>query len=262
MHLDAQERGIRGQSYAWILFGSLIALAVFAPVMQAQTEEPKPAPEKPTTYETLYLAHGTTQNDLNDIQTDLRNLLPHARIYGMPLQHAISIKANGEDLALAHKVLAELDRPQRLYRLTYTITDMDGGKSLGTQHYSLVVAAGEKTTLKQGTRVPIVTGAASSSDNSGSSSQVQYVDVGLHIEASLDSAAEGIQLKTKIEQSSLAEEKSGIGLQDPVIRDTTLDGTAVLVLGKAVALGSLESPGDGPGSSRKQEIEVLAELLK
>ena len=88
--------------------------------------------------------------------------------------------------------------------------------------------------------------------------QVQYVDVGLSIEASVDGYADGLRLRTKVEQSSLAEEKSGMGAQDPVIRQTVLEGTSTLALGKPLVLGSM----DLPGSTRKQDIEVVAELVK
>jgi len=88
--------------------------------------------------------------------------------------------------------------------------------------------------------------------------QVQYVDVGLNIEASLDGFADGLRLRTKVEQSGVAEEKSGMGMQDPVIRQTMLEGMSILVQGKSVVLGSL----DLPGTTRYQEIEVASEVVR
>jgi hypothetical protein len=49
-----------------------------------------------------------------------------------------------------------------------------------------------------------------------------------------------------------------VGTQDPVIRQTTLEGTSTLVLGKPLVLGSL----DIPGSTRHQEVEVFSELVR
>lgn len=87
------------------------------------------------------------------------------------------MRGASEDVALTQRVLADVDRMRRVYRLTYTITEMDGSKAMGSQHVALVVATGGKTIMKQGSRVPIVTGGV---DGGGSTanSQVQYVDVG------------------------------------------------------------------------------------
>jgi hypothetical protein len=85
-----------------------------------------------------------------------------------------------------------------------------------------------------------------------------YVDVGLNLEAYLEGETDGLRLRTKVEQSSLAEEKSAGTAQDPVIRQTVLEETAILVPGKPMLLGSL----DLPGSTRRQEIEVISELVR
>ncbi len=146
---------------------------------------------------------------------------------------------------------------RRVYRLTYTITEMDGSKAIGTQHVALVVATGGKTTMKQGRRVPIVAGGVDAG-GSTANSQVQYVDVGLNIEASVGGSAEGLQLRSKVEQSSMADEKSGIGAQDPVIRQTRLEGVSTLAPGKPMVLGSL----DIPGTTQHEEIEVVSELVR
>jgi hypothetical protein len=67
-----------------------------------------------------------------------------------------------------------------------------------------------------------------------------------------------VRLRTKLVQSGIAEERSGIGAQDPIIRQTTLEGTSTLVQGKPLVLGSL----DVPGSTRHQEVEVVSELVR
>jgi hypothetical protein len=59
-------------------------------------------------------------------------------------------------------------------------------------------------------------------------------------------------------QSSIAEDRSSVGTQDPIIRQTTLEGTSTLVQGKPLVLGSL----DVPGTTRHQEVEVVSELVR
>jgi type II secretory pathway component GspD/PulD (secretin) len=239
----------------------LLLLAPLASHAQAQSPAAKladlsSANEKPSTYKTFYLSNLTQQQDANEIQTDLRNMLPMAKLFYVPSQSAISIRGSAEDVALAQKIVADLDRARRTYRLTYTITETDGVQPSGKQHVTLLVASGGKADMKQGSKVPIVLGVYPQGEQS-QHSDVQYQDIGLEIEATVDGSADGVRLRSRIAQSSVAEEKSGIGSQDPVFRQTTLDATAALVPGKPLILGSL----DIPGTSRHQQVEVVSEAI-
>jgi type II secretory pathway component GspD/PulD (secretin) len=246
----------------------LIVIAVGAHA-QTSTLDIKPAETKPCdvkpatprklpdTYETLYLTNRNQQNDLNEIQTAMRNLLPLAKIYGDPGVRTISIWGTAEDVAFAKRILADLDKKKSSYRLTFTLTETEGGKHLSAQTYSMIAVAGEKTELKQGSRVPIETG-STDSDSQKPSIQFQYIDVGLSITATLDVAQDALQLRTKIEQSAVADEKSGVGAQDPVLRESRLEGTSTLTPGKELLLGSVEMP----GSTHHWEVAVVAELVK
>jgi len=141
------------------------------------------------------------------------------------------------------------------YRLTYTVTELDGTKHMGTQHFSLTVSSGNAQ-IKLGSKVPIVTG--SSKPDGSESSQVQYVDVGLNISANVREFSSGVALYSKLEQSGMAEEQSPVGRNDPVIRQAVLENTALLTAGKPVMLGSL----DVPGSTRHLDIEVVLEVVR
>jgi type II secretory pathway component GspD/PulD (secretin) len=260
--------GKRRMNCVQMLGGFALALTLVGAISDAQTPatDSKPVEVKasPETYQTIYLTNVTQQNDLNDIMTDLRNLFSRAKIYAIPSQNAISIRTTPEDMVLAQKIVADLDRPKMLYRLTYTVTETESGKRTGSQRFTLTVAAGVKAVLKQGNRVPVFVGtndAKSSAQNievQYVGAQVQYADVGLNIEASADTYAEGLRLHTKIEQSSVSEEKSGVGPQDPIIRQSVLEETSTLSPGKPLVLGSL----DIPESTRQREIEVVAELVR
>jgi type II secretory pathway component GspD/PulD (secretin) len=236
--------------------GIMLAVAlIVAQSSCAQTSVEKKV--EPQIYQTFFLVNAAQQNDLNDLQTDLRNLLPNARIYGMPSQNAISLRATAEDMAQAQKVIAELDRPKKVYRLIYTIKETDGGKEVGTRRYSLIATSGARAEFKQGNRVPVTTGSYDK-DTSTAKSEVTYIDVGLSIDAHLEKYSDGVRLETKIGQSAVAEERSGLGLQDPLIRSTELDTTSTLELGKPLALGSI----DVPGSAHSEEIAVVAEFVR
>jgi type II secretory pathway component GspD/PulD (secretin) len=207
----------------------------------------------PETSETIYLANATGPHDLNDIQTALRNNFPRARLYGVAGQYAITVGTTAEEMQGVKKMVAELDRPKKIYRVTYSVSEVENGKRTATRHYSLIVAAGGKATLKQGNRVPLVVGMSGDGAKAAQSSQVQYIDVGMNIDANI----EGTALKTKVEESGIAEEKSSVVVADPIIRQTTLEGISSLTGGKPVVLGSL----DVPGTTRREEIEVVTETV-
>ncbi len=62
--------------------------------------------------QTFYLTNAWQQNDLNDIQTALRNVLPNARVYGVASQNAIVMRGTPDELLLAQKLINDLDKPQ------------------------------------------------------------------------------------------------------------------------------------------------------
>lgn len=92
---------------------------------QAKDDHPKPM-----LYRTIYITRATQQNEANDVQTTLRNMLPRARICYVASQDALTLRANAEDRALAESMVADLDRPRKLYRLTCTMTKTDGNRQV------------------------------------------------------------------------------------------------------------------------------------
>ena len=247
------------------LVTSSVALALSLSITPLFAQAPPPA--KPMTHveiqetidhapiTTFYLVNTSQQNDANEILTAVRNCLnPNTKVYLVPSRNAIVMRALPEDIELTRKLIAELDRPRKTYRLTYTVSEMDGGKRIGLQHFSLVIAPGAKTELRQGSRVPLITG--STAGSASTQSQITYIDIGLTVQAALDQSTEGLNLRSKIEQSSVAPEQvAAFGGQDPVIRQSILEGTASLTLGKPLTLGSL----DIPGSTRHLDVEVTLE---
>jgi hypothetical protein len=144
------------------------------------------------------------------------------------------------------------------YRVLFTLTEMDAGKRVGLQHVSMTANAGSSpATLKIGSRIPIVTGGYSATE-AGKSKQYQmtYLDVGLNISTQLREMGYGIEALTKIEQSSMADAPPATPA-DPIIRQTTLQNTAMLTLGKPLVLGSM----DIPGSTRHMDVEVTLERV-
>jgi type II secretory pathway component GspD/PulD (secretin) len=269
-------------NFARISFTLTLAVALCCPIAFAQaapaTDKPapdataaKPAPESPCARpntelcpeRTIYLNNVSQQSEANEIVTALRNTLPpNDKIYLVASQNAIVVRATPEDIALAQKLLTDLDRPKKNYRLTYTVSEKDGAKLVRTQRYTMVVSSGQTTTLKQGSKIPVVTGSYSAvpSDKTpaGAQTQFTYLDVGMNFNATLDAMGNNAMLKSSVEQSSVAPEKSDIaGVQEPIVRQSSLKGVALLAPGKPQMLGSM----DIPGSTTRLDIEVLMEPL-
>ena len=85
--------------------------------------------------QTFYLANTAQQNDLNDIQTALRNLLVNAKLYGVPSQSAIVMRATPDELLLAQKLISDLDksRPEVVVDVALVEVNRDKTRTYGVQ---------------------------------------------------------------------------------------------------------------------------------
>ena len=62
--------------------------------------------------QTFYLANAWQQNDLNDVQTAIRNLMPQTKVYAVQSQNAIVMRGTPDELLLAQQLIADLDKPR------------------------------------------------------------------------------------------------------------------------------------------------------
>ncbi len=62
--------------------------------------------------QTFYLTNAWQQNDLNDVQTALRNLMPNIKAYGVQSQNAIVCRGTPDELLLAQQMIDDLDKPR------------------------------------------------------------------------------------------------------------------------------------------------------
>jgi hypothetical protein len=109
MQLNRIEAHRHGLTLAAVLAVVALAVVLSPPGAGAQTktEDAQPGEPKPAaiaaleTVRTIFLTNASEQNDFNDIQTDLRNVVPRAKIYGIQAQNAITIRATAEDMEIA-----------------------------------------------------------------------------------------------------------------------------------------------------------------
>jgi general secretion pathway protein D len=85
--------------------------------------------------ETFYLSNVSQQNDLNDIQTALRNLLTNAKLYGVPSQSAIVMRATPDELLLAQRLIEDLDksRPEVVVDVSLIEVSRDRTRTIGLE---------------------------------------------------------------------------------------------------------------------------------
>ncbi len=207
------------------------------------------------------LKYATQPNDANEILTGLRLMLdPSVKIYLVSRDNTIILRGLPDDIALATKIVDELDRPRNAYRLTFTLAHFDGGRKLSSSDYVMTLVDGQRATLREGSRVPVQTGRYDVSATV-SETQTSYLDVGLNFDATVNSDATGAILKAKVEQSSLPETQpapvgSNPASVNPTIRQTVMEGVSSLQLGRETSLGTIDSQG-----TQHTQVEVKLEKL-
>ena len=251
---------------------TLLPLPLFASAPSARAQEQPPASNQAENCSaargvaadtrTFYLADTAQRYAQGEVYTALRNALcSDAKLYDVESKRAIVVQALPDQLALAARIIHDLDRAQTSYRLTYTLTELDAGRTVSTEHYSMVLASGQQLTLKQGTKVPVATGSysnANASANNSVETQFTYLDIGMNFVATVEPMANGVQLHSKIEQSNLAQPSIIEGVTEPVVSQTVLETTSLLSLGKPRMLGAI----DIPHSTHHIDIAAVIEPLK
>jgi hypothetical protein len=134
------------------------------------------------------------------------------------------------------------------YRLTYTLTEMDGEKHVGSQRYKIVLDAdAPPARVDLQTTVTVLY---------GSSNDIPFrTNVGLRFFARLRKFANGVELNTDIHQTAFANgtkvTAASTGVP-PITRVADLSSTVLLTENKPVAIGEL----DVPGSTHRLQIQV------
>lgn len=213
-------------------------------------------PEAPCSIRFFQLKNAAQQNDANEIMVALRNMVdPTVKIYLVNSDNTIVMEASEEQLDLAQRLITELDRPHKLYRLNFTLADLESGKTVGVRHAAMMVTAGQRVTLKQGNKVPVTTRIYEANGTTPIRVQSDNMDVGLTLDATITEAGNGLSLKSKVEESSLAADPTSAPSQNPAVHQVVLEGTSSVPLGKTVNLGTM----DLPDSNHRLQIEVTAE---
>lgn len=205
----------------------------------------------------IKLHNATNQNDANEILVAIRVIFdPGIKIFLSASQDMIVVATYPEEAARIEEMVRALDLPHPTYRVTFTMTEVEGDKPVGVQHYTLLAAEGQRTTMKQGSKVPVVTGSYKE-NGAGTQQQFTYLDIGNNIDTTITPVGRGLQMKLKVEQSSVVNESEIAGVREPVVRQTVFDGVPFVLPGKPTVIGRI----DVPGSTRHVDIDALVEPL-
>jgi general secretion pathway protein D len=98
--------------------------------------------------QTFYLSNAWQQNDLTDVQTAIRNVLPNAKAYAVAGQNAIVIRGTPDELLLAQKLINDLDKPRAEVVVDIAVLEVSKNweKNLGIAWPSDVSVALQTTT--------------------------------------------------------------------------------------------------------------------
>jgi general secretion pathway protein D len=111
--------------------------------------------------QTFYLSNAWQQNDLTDVQTAIRNVLPSAKVYAVASQNAIVMRATPDELLLAQKLINDLDkaRPEVVVDIAVLEVSKNWERTLGIAWPSSIgVALQPPTTSTSTTTTTSTTG--------------------------------------------------------------------------------------------------------
>ncbi|MGE5112152.1 MAG: hypothetical protein ACM3JB_14915 [Acidobacteriaceae bacterium] len=139
------------------------------------------------------------------------------------------------------------ESPWSFYKLTLTVREMDGTKTVSSRSYDFSQRSGFWGNLRVGSRVPIL-----DSHNNLSSFQ----DIGLNVDSRIEERDNGVAFDWRLELTSLATESPATW--PAVVRKVSSSGDTLLTLGKPTAMTTV----DDLNSTHKFVFEVTGTKLK
>jgi hypothetical protein len=139
------------------------------------------------------------------------------------------------------------EQPPNAYRMDFSMNELEDSKRINSRRYSMNLNAGDANQIKIGTRVPI----------EYKQGEFQYLDVGTTIFCRLKERGGDVSLEVRSEVSNFATADQGPG-PHPALRQFTINGSTVAVVGRPIIIGSV----DDPNSKRQFQLEVTVSKLK
>ena len=170
--------------------------------------------------------------------------------------------ASAQDATTGPKVSTQAVEVAHAYRLDFSINEMEDNKKINTRQYSMNLKSGDGNEIKIGTRVPV------STQSSGQQSSFQYIDVGTSIWCKIKDRADetwlgndvSLNVRSEISNFAVSDQQGSTARegQPPLLRQLRIEASTVAVLGKPMALGSV----DDPNSKHQFQLEVTVTKLR
>ncbi|HCT59253.1 MULTISPECIES: hypothetical protein [Acidobacterium] len=243
------------------VFALLLGVVCVGSSAVARAQASAPAQPEQKSIHLIFLPNAASRNDTAYVYDAVRNMFPHDLIYMVPSEYTIIMRSTEQDYEMARQMVDKLSQARRVFRLTYTLVRSGSGAASGQKKLTLTVAVGNHASLKQGAKVPMITGSyttSSGGSQSVSNNQWQYIDTGINIFADLNGTASSLILHSKVEESGAEQVPPPASGSALVLLHTTLDSTTLLTPGKPQVIGSLALPGSG----EHEQIEVTAQPVQ
>lgn len=189
--------------------------------------------------QTFYLANAWQQNDLNDIQTALRNVLMQIKVYGLASQNALVVRGTPDELLLAQKIINDLDkaRPEVVVDIAVLEVSKNWERTIGLQWPSSVGVQLQSPTASSSSTTTCPTGSTTCTPTTGTSTTSPT----LYNLAHLNSNDFAVTVGAATANLLLNDSNTRI-LQNPRLRATDMQ-KATLKIGERIpyATGSFQS---------------------
>lgn len=156
------------------------------------------------------------------------------------------------------------EKPVRpVYRLEFTVREVEDGKRLNSRSYLMSVRDDETSMIRVGNRIPYNTGKEQFQVDRLTvypSAGLPHFDVGINIDCHLREQGNIVVLEnTSVEISSVVKDESTApGTLNPVVREARARVTVAVTPGKPTMVTAL----DDVSSNRRYEVEVTATKVK
>ncbi|MFZ1940334.1 MAG: cohesin domain-containing protein [Terracidiphilus sp.] len=166
--------------------------------------------------QTFYLTNAEQQNDLNDVQTALRNVMPNAKVFGVAGQNAIVMRGTPDELLLAQQLIDDLDKARGEVVVDVAVLEVSKNweKTLGIQWPSSF-----GVTLQPNCSSTNSCGTSTSSSTTSSTSGTTTTNPTLYNLANLNSTNFAVSVGSATLNLLLTDDNTKI-LQSPRIRAT------------------------------------------
>jgi hypothetical protein len=146
------------------------------------------------------------------------------------------------------KTAQESENPLAAYHLDFSVNEIEDGKRVNSRQYAMNLNSNSSNELKIGTRIPV----------ESKEGEFQYLDLGTSIFARLGERRGQTELEVRADVTSFANPEQEQGHARPLLRQVKINSSTILLLGKPIAMGSV----DDPNSKRQFQLEVTVTKLR